>query len=62
MYILFRNKFGLPITFQTEKEGSEVESAVIVTDDSPDDSESNSSSSAVRRSEPEMKQGKCKVL
>ena len=57
-YILFRNKFGLPIIFQTEEEGSEVESAVIVTDDS----ESNSSSSTVRRSEPEMKQGKCKVL
>lgn len=54
----FQNKFGLLIIFQTEEEGSEVESAVIVTDDS----ESNSSSSAVRRSEPEMKQGKCKVL
>jgi len=36
----------------TEEEGSEVESAVIVTDDS----DSNSSSSAVRRAEPEMKQ------
>lgn len=58
LYILSRSKFGLPFIFQTEEEGSEVESVVIVTDDS----DSNSSSSAVRTAEPEMKQGKCKVL
>lgn len=59
LYVLFRNKFGLPIIFQTEEEGSEVESAAVIV---TNDSESNSSSSEVRRSEPEMKQGKCKVL
>lgn len=45
--------------FQTEEEGSEVESAAVIV---TNDSESNSSSSEVRLSEPEMKQGKCKVL
>ena len=59
LYVLFRNKFGLPIIFQTEEEGSEVESAAVI---GTNDSESNSSSSEVRCSEPEMKQGKCKVL
>lgn len=53
MFPLFRNQFGLPFLFQTEEEGSEIQCAAVT-----DDSESNSSSSPVRRTEPEMKQGK----
>jgi len=57
MFPLFRNQFGLPFLFQTEEEGSEIQCAAV-----SDDSESNSSSTPVRRTEPEMKQGKFRVL
>lgn len=55
--VLNKNKFGLPFLFQTEEEASEADRAAVT-----DDGESNSSSSADRSAEPEMKQGKCRVL